>query len=180
MDDDEIAEDCDGHGTHVASTLIGRHVGVAKKASIVSLRVLDCDGNGSISTTVAGLDWIAKYSQKPSIVTMSLGVSIGKWSTALEDSVNNLIENGITVIVASGNYAMDSCLMAPSNIPETITVAASDLENKFSSSYTFNHEYIYEWSNYGNCIDIFAPGVDIYGACGTPSIHFNSNIFFTF
>eukprot|EP00210_Caulerpa_lentillifera_P007903 g7544.t1 len=167
VDDDEIAEDCDGHGTHVASTAIGRSVGIAKQANVIGVRVLDCQGSGNISTTVAGLDWVTSNYKKPAIVALSLGVSIGKWSQSLEEAVRNLVNNhDIPVVVASGNSGVDSCYVAPANVPETITVAASDLETKFSETKMHDKESIYRWSNTGRCVDIFAPGVDIYGACG--------------
>jgi subtilisin family serine protease len=169
VDEDEIAEDCDGHGTHVASTAVGRSVGIAKQANVIGVRVLDCQGSGNISTTVAGLDWVTANYQKPAVVALSLGVSIGRWSQSLEDSVKTLInKHGIPVVVASGNSGVDSCYVAPANVPETITVAASDLDTKFGITQSSDAESIYRWSNTGKCVDIFAPGVDIYGACGGP------------
>eukprot|EP00210_Caulerpa_lentillifera_P001014 g977.t1 len=167
VDDDEIAQDCDGHGTHVASTAIGRFVGIAKRAKVIGVRVLDCQGSGNISTTIAGLDWVTENYLKPAVVALSLGVSLGTWSQSLEDSVQELIDiHGISVVVASGNSGVDSCYVAPANVYKTITVAASDLETKFGETKVDDKESIYQWSNTGNCVDIFAPGVDIYGACG--------------
>ncbi|GMH35172.1 hypothetical protein BSKO_03040 [Bryopsis sp. KO-2023] len=167
VDEDPVSEDCDGHGTHVASSAIGRSVGIAKQAKVVAVRVLDCGGSGNISTTVAGLDWVINNHQKPAVVAMSLGVSIGRWSRTLEDSVKSLINtHGIPVVVASGNSGVDSCFVAPANVPETITVAASNLETKFGATNTGDVEGIYRWSNTGKCVDVFAPGVDIYAACG--------------
>lgn len=167
VDDVEIAEDCDGHGTHVASTAIGRSVGIAKQANVIGVRVLDCEGSGNISTTVAGLDWVTANYEKPAVVALSLGVSIGRWSQTLEDSVRTLIEtHGVPVVVASGNSGVDSCYVAPANVPQTITVAASDLDTKFSETKLEDAESVYRWSNTGRCVDLFAPGVDIYGACG--------------
>ena len=170
VDDDPNSEDCDGHGTHVASTVIGRSVGIAKQAHVIAVRVLDCEGSGNISTTVAGLDWVTDNYKKPAVVALSLGVSIGRWSQSLEDSVRNLINvHAIPVIVASGNSAVDSCQIAPANVPETITVAASDLRSKFSETQDADVESVYRWSNTGRCVDLFAPGVDIYAACGGAS-----------
>lgn len=167
VDEDPVSEDCDGHGTHVASSAIGRSVGIAKQAKVVAVRVLDCGGSGNISTTVAGLDWVINNHQKPAVVAMSLGVSIGRWSRTLEDSVKSLINtHGIPVVVASGNSGVDSCFVAPANVQETITVAASNLETKFGATNTGDVEGIYRWSNTGKCVDVFAPGVDIYAACG--------------
>lgn len=165
VDNRHEADDCDGHGTHVAATAVGRIVGVAKSAKIVSVRVLGCTGVGAVSDVVAGLDWIAKYADKPAIVTMSLGIRVGEWSAIMEAAVSRLIhEHNIAVIVASGNSAVDACDVAPANLPETITVGASDLASKFSNA--VGSERPYEWSNTGHCVDIFAPGVDVYSACG--------------
>lgn len=98
---------------------------------------------------------------------MSLGVSIGRWSRSLEDSVKTLINtHGISVVVASGNSGVDSCFVAPANVPETITVAASNLATKFGQTQQDDEEGMYRWSNTGKCVDVFAPGEDIYGACG--------------
>ena len=167
VNEDAVAEDCDGHGTHVASTAVGRSVGIAKQANVIGVRVLDCEGSGNISTTVAGLDWVAANYEKPAVVALSLGVSVGRWSQSLEDSVTTLInDHDIAVVVASGNSAVDSCFIAPANVPETITVAASDLETKFDGTQETDVETVYRWSNTGKCVDIFAPGVDIYAACG--------------
>ena len=170
VDDHSNADDCDGHGTHVAGTAVGRTTGVAKNADVVGVRVLDCSGSGSVSDVIAGLDWVAQNHKKPAIVTMSLGIGVGSWSRALEESVRNLIlDYGITVIVASGNSGVDSCYVAPGNVEEPITVAASDLSTKFGSTSGADQESLYRWSNTGQCIDIFAPGVDIYSACGGDS-----------
>eukprot|EP00803_Ostreobium_quekettii_P009833 evm.model.scf_1839.3 EVM.evm.TU.scf_1839.3 scf_1839:10638-19103(+) len=167
VDDDDESEDCDGHGTHVASTAVGRMVGIAKQADVVAVRVLDCQGTGNISTTIAGLDWVAQHGRRPGVVGLSLGVTIGKWSRTLEDTVRALInDHGFSVVVASGNSAVDSCYVAPANVAETITVAGHNLENKFEHTSQGDVEGIYRWSNTGPCIDLFAPAVDIFGACG--------------
>ncbi|EIE19827.1 subtilisin-like protein, partial [Coccomyxa subellipsoidea C-169] len=165
---DGDASDCDGHGTHVASTAAGRTVGVAKEASVVALRVLDCAGSGRISDVVAALDWLAANHASPAIATLSLGVPEGKWSNALSDTVKTLIEDhSVTVVVAAGNSAVDSCLMSPGNVNGTLNVAASDLgPQKFNGPQTSAADSIYEYSNTGRCIDLFAPGVNILAACG--------------
>lgn len=98
----EEADDCDGHGTHVASTAAGLQVGYAKNAEIVALRILDCVGSGTISDTVAALDWVAANAKKPAIVILSLGIQVGSWSRVLEEATKSLVVNhGITVVVAS-------------------------------------------------------------------------------
>ncbi|KAK9902768.1 hypothetical protein WJX75_005533 [Coccomyxa subellipsoidea] len=166
---DGDASDCDGHGTHVASTAAGRTVGVAKEASVVALRVLDCNGSGRISDVVAALDWLAANHALPAIATLSLGVPEGKWSTALSDTVKTLIEDhAVTVVVAAGNSAVDSCLMSPGNVNGTLNVAASDLgPQKFDGPQGSSAmDTIYQYSNTGPCIDLFAPGVNILAACG--------------
>ena len=172
VDDNNDASDCDGHGTHVSATAAGLQVGVAKNANIVSVRILDCTGSGSVSDTVAALDWVAANARKPAVAALSLGISVGSWSRVLEDAVRALVNNyGVTVVVASGNSAMDACYVAPANVPEVITVGATDLPSKYNSSLysTMQQETLYTWSNTGPCVDIFAPGVDIYSACGGES-----------
>ncbi|KAH7619536.1 putative Extracellular serine proteinase [Nannochloris sp. 'desiccata'] len=170
VDDTEDARDCDGHGTHVSATAAGLQVGVAKNANIVSIKILDCNGSGTISDTVAALDWVAANAKKPAVATLSLGIQVGSWSRVLEDAVRSLVNNhGVTVIVASGNSAVDSCYVAPANVPEVITVSATDVKNKYNGTFKGGSEGMYEWSNTGPCVDIHAPGVDIYSACGSQS-----------
>lgn len=165
IDDKPEAADCDGHGTHVAATAVGLQVGVAKDADVVAVRILDCTGSGSISDTVAALDWVAANAKKPAVVTLSLGIQIGSWSRVLEEAVRSLVQkHGITVTVAAGNSQVDACYVAPANVPEAITVSASNLRAKPGN--TGDPEDLYRWSNTGPCIDIFAPGVEIYSACG--------------
>ncbi|CAL8466488.1 g6024 [Coccomyxa elongata] len=165
---DANASDCDGHGTHVASTAVGRTVGVAKEASVVALRVLDCAGSGRISDVVAALDWLATNHVSPAVATLSLGVPEGQWSAVLSDSVSHLIQDhAVTVIVAAGNSAVDSCLMSPGNVNGTLNVAASDLgPQKFNGPQTDATDSIYQYSNTGSCVDLFAPGTNILAACG--------------
>ncbi|KAK9820620.1 hypothetical protein WJX72_012381 [[Myrmecia] bisecta] len=168
LTNEKASPDCDGHGTHVASTAVGRMTGAAKEAKVVAVRVLDCDGSGTVSDVVAGLDWVAKNAVKPALVTLSLGISVGQWSRTLEEAVRSLVVNqNITIIVASGNSGVDSCTVAPANVAEVITVAASDLDNKFGNSTALDADELYKYSNTGVCTDIFAPGVDILAACGS-------------
>lgn len=147
--------DCNGHGTHVAGTIAGNTFGVAKSATLIPVRVLDCSGSGSYSGVIAGLDWIAANhpSGLPGIVNMSLG---GPASSSLDSAVNNLIARGLTVVVAAGNSASDACKYSPSRVPDAITVAASAIDDSRAS-----------FSNFGSCIDIFAPGVGITSAWNT-------------
>lgn len=146
--------DCKGHGTHVASTAAGTTYGVAKKARVVSVRVLDCGGSGSVSGVIAGLDWIlSPLNPNPktqAVINMSLG---GGASSSLDAAVLRLTNAGISVAVAAGNSNVDACGTSPARAPSAITVGAtSRLDSKAS------------FSNWGPCVDISAPGVDITGA----------------
>lgn len=170
VDNDDNCDDCDGHGTHVAATAIGLTVGVAKAASVVSVRILDCEGSGTISNTVAALDWVAANHAAPAVVTLSLGIQVGSWSRVLEDAVAALVNtHGITVVVAAGNSGVDACYVAPANVPAALTVAASDLATKYNGSGAGEPDGVYKWSNSGPCVKLFAPGVNIYSACGGSS-----------
>ena len=144
--------DCHGHGTHVASTSAGATYGVADDALLVGVRVLDCGGGGTTSGVVAGLDWVAGYdlAGMRGVVNMSLG---GGASSVLDAAVARLVDTGITVAVAAGNEAQAACNVSPAREPSAITVGATD---RYDSRAWF--------SNYGSCVDIFAPGVDIIGA----------------
>ena len=145
--------DCNGHGTHVAGIVAGTTYGVAKGATVVPVRVLDCTGKGSLSTLLEGIDWIMQdhaQSPRPSIINMSLA---GEPSAALDAAVNNLILAGMTPVVAAGNDGADACRVSPARVPGAITVGASD-ENDARASF----------SNYGACVDVFAPGTNIAAA----------------
>eukprot|EP00803_Ostreobium_quekettii_P000830 evm.model.scf_222.2 EVM.evm.TU.scf_222.2 scf_222:11117-20588(-) len=167
IDEEMDGEDCNGHGTHVASTAVGRMVGIAKHAEVVGVRVLDCHGEGRLSTVVAGLDWVASSGRKPAVVLLSLFVTLSEQTRAMEDAVEALIEDhGYTVVVASGNKKVDSCFIAPANVKETITVGGHNIRNKYENTSKGDVEGTYYYSNTGRCIDIFAPAVDIFGACG--------------
>ena len=141
--------DCNGHGTHVAGTIGSKTFGVAKKTSLIPVRVLDCAGSGYNSSVIAGLNWIAGnyVPGEPAVVNMSLG---GSASSALDEAVENLISRGITVVVAAGNDNTDACNHSPARAPAAITVGA-----------TTNVDARASYSNYGTCLDIFAPGTDI-------------------
>ncbi|CAO3572842.1 unnamed protein product [Mortierella alpina] len=144
--------DENGHGTHVAGTIGGTNYGVAKKVSIVGVKVLDAGGSGSTSGVVAGMDWVAARAVAgKSVVNMSLG---GGKSTAIDDAAARLYAKNIPLIVAAGNSATtDACTGSPSGAANTYTVAASD-KNDVVASFT----------SYGSCVEIFGPGVGITSA----------------
>lgn len=141
--------DCNGHGTHVSGTIGGSIYGVAKAVSLVPVRVLDCAGSGSTSGVIAGINWAIANHQLgvKAVANMSLG---GGASSALDSAVNNLINDGVIVVVAAGNSRQDACKSSPARVPAAITVAASDVSDIFAS-----------FSNRGKCVDIIAPGVGI-------------------
>ncbi len=141
-------EDCDGHGTHVAGTIGGSTLGVAKAVTIVPVRVLDCQGSGDISGVVAGIDWVTAHHSTPAVANLSLE---GSSSTALDSAVQNAVAAGVTVVVAAGNSDVDACETSPAEVPQAITVGAV--------TYTDSRDT--DYSNYGSCLDLFAPGTDV-------------------
>ncbi|WP_341718229.1 S8 family serine peptidase [Micromonospora sp. FIMYZ51] len=142
--------DCNGHGTHVAGTVGGTKFGVAKGVKLVDVKVLDCEGGGTTETVVAGIDWVTANAQKPAVVNMSLG---GGVDSVLDAAVKRSITSGVTYAIAAGNESMDACKVSPARVPDAITVGATDRIDMRA------------WfSNYGKCLDIFAPGVSIVSA----------------
>lgn len=157
--------DCNGHGTHVAGTVGGTTYGVAKSVSLVAVRVLNCSGSGTTSGVIAGIDWVTANAVKPAVANMSLG---GGASTALDQAVTNSINSGIGYAVAAGNgnvagIAQDACKYSPARVPAAMTIGATDKADKKAS-----------WSNYGNCVDWFAPGVGITSAWYTSDVATNT------
>jgi subtilisin family serine protease len=150
VDGDAVANDCHGHGTHVAGTVGGATYGVAKDAKIVGLRVLGCDGSGSFSDFIAAVDWVTKNAQRPAVANMSLG---GPLSKALDAAVKRSVDSGVTYAIAAGNESKNACKGSPAAAPDAITVGAVDSADARPT-----------FSNYGTCLDIFAPGVDIKSA----------------
>lgn len=147
VDDDDDAADGYGHGTHVAGTIAGATYGVAKKAKIVAVRVLDDSGSGTTEQVVAGIDWVTANHEGPSVANMSLGGGVDE---ALDAAVQKSIASGVTYGVAAGNESGDASEGSPSRVPEAITVASSTVDDEQSS-----------FSNYGSVVDIYAPGSDI-------------------
>ncbi|MFE3579908.1 S8 family peptidase [Streptomyces vinaceus] len=148
--DGRLGADCQGHGTHVAGTVGGKTYGVARKANLVSVRVLGCDGTGSWSGIIAGMDWVAKNAKQPAVLNGSLG---GDRSTAVNDAVNAITDVGVLPVVAAGNSAKDACLVSPASASKVVTVAAS---NQYDEETSF--------SNWGACVTLYAPGQDILSA----------------
>jgi subtilisin family serine protease len=154
VDNTTVADDCNSHGTHVAGSIGGTKYGVAKGVQLVSVRVLGCDGGGDAATVIAGVDWVTAHAQLPAVANMSLTTDPQSGpSTALDSAVQQSILAGITYAVAAGNNEDDACGYSPARVPEAITVGAvgpNDVRPFFS--------------NYGNCVDISAPGVNIVSA----------------
>ncbi|MFF4267163.1 S8 family serine peptidase [Streptomyces virginiae] len=150
IDDGRDGQDCQGHGTHVAGTVAGKTYGVARKASLVSVRVLGCDGKGTFSGIIAGLDWVAKNAKQPAVLNGSLG---GDKSDALNDAANAVTDAGVLPVVAAGNSAKDACGVSPASAGKVVTVAAS---NRYDEETSF--------SNWGQCVTLYAPGEAIVSA----------------
>jgi subtilisin family serine protease len=142
--------DCNGHGTHVAGTIGGSTYGVAKSSMPRGVRVLDCNGSGSTSGVIAGVDWVTNNHINPAVANMSLG---GGASSALDTAVNNLANSGVPIAVAAGNSNTDACTQSPARAANAITVGSTTTSDARSS-----------FSNFGVCLDIFAPGSGILSA----------------
>lgn len=152
---DDVDEDHNGHGTHTSATMIGKAYGIAKKATLVAVKVLRSDGSGTLSDVILGVDWVVRHHQNrgkaaKSVANLSLG---GSKTRALDAAIDAAVESGIFVAVAAGNSAEDACKSSPAASKLAITVGASDVDDKMA------------WfSNHGKCVDIFAGGKDITSA----------------
>lgn len=147
---DSSTEDCNGHGSHVSATILGTTYGVAKKAILHPVRVLDCQGQGTMDSILSGIEWTAANGQMPAVANMSLG---GSKSQSINDAVTKAMAKGITFVVAAGNSSDDSCRYSPASTPGVITVAACD-DQDTSASFT----------SFGSCVAIYAPGVSVLSA----------------
>jgi subtilisin family serine protease len=147
------AQDCNGHGTHVAGTVGGATYGIAKAVKLVAVRVLNCGGSSTTSTVIAGVDWVTHNHAPNAVANMSLG---GSASAMLDNAVAASIASGVTYVLAAGNSRVDACGASPARLPAAITVGATDATDTRAS-----------FSNLGGCLDIFAPGVNINAAWHT-------------
>ncbi|HEU0301329.1 MAG TPA: S8 family serine peptidase [Longimicrobium sp.] len=148
--DGEDGQDCNGHGTHVAGTIGGATYGVAKEVELVALRVFPCSGGAAYSIVIAAVDWVTANAQQPAVVNMSLG---GYYYEPMNQALQASIAAGNTYVVAAGNDNWDACGYSPASTPEAITVAA-----------TTSYDSRSWFSNWGSCVDVFAPGSDITSA----------------
>lgn len=154
------APDENGHGTHVAGIIAGEKYGVAKKADVVAVRVLDGNGSGTVSGVIDGIEWVTENAQKPAVAAMSLG---GSANEALDEAVRRSIESGVTYSVAAGGSAADAGDFSPARVEEALTVSSTTIDD---SRATF--------ANYGSAVDLFAPGTDITAAWNTSDTALNT------
>jgi subtilisin family serine protease len=157
--------DCNGHGTHVGGTVGGTTYGVAKSVALIAVRVLDCGGSGTWSGVIAGMDWVTANHKKPAVANMSLG---GGASSSVDDAARRMIAAGVVTTIAAGNgnqggKEQDACKYSPARVTEGLTIGATAKTDAKTS-----------WSNYGSCVDFFAPGASITSAWYTSNTATNT------
>ena len=157
IDNDAVADDCGGHGTHVAGIAAGRTYGVAKNAYIRAVRVLDCTGSGTYAQIIAGVNWVTANAIRPAVANLSF---YGPNDRSFKSAVANSIAQGITFVVAAGTYPVDACTMSPGSVATALTVTGSDARSDFRMLNTA----------YGACVDLFAPGGPIQSAWNTSDV----------
>lgn len=155
--DGQGADDCYGHGTSVAGAIASRAWGVAKRANVVAVRVFDCSGTGSISSVIAGVEWVTANAKAPAVANMSLAAS---HSASLNAAVEQSISRGILYVVAAANYNANACAYSPASASKALTVGATTSTDRRA-----------DYSNYGPCVDLFAPGHGIW----TTSFHHDTS-----
>ena len=160
INDGRGTDDCNGHGTHVSGTVGGTVYGVAKNVSLVAVRVLNCQGSGTTSGVIAGVDWVTANHVKPAVANMSLG---GGASSSLDAAVSNSIAAGVTYAIAAGNSGANACNYSPARVGTAITVGATTSSDGRAS-----------YSNFGSCLDLFAPGSSITSAWSTSNTASNT------
>ena len=160
ISDGNGTNDCNGHGTHVAATVGGAIYGVAKSVELHPVRVLACNGSGSTSGVIAGVNWVAANHSTPAVANMSLG---GGASTALDDAVRGAIASGVTFAIAAGNSNANACNSSPARVTQALTVGSTTSTDARSS-----------FSNFGTCVDLFAPGSGITSAWNTSDMATNT------
>ena len=160
MYDGQNGLDCHGHGTHVAGTIGGTNYGIAKNVSLHGIRVLGCNGIGSVATAIEGVDWVTANHISPAVANMSMGSNA---SPLMDYAVQGSINAGVTYVVAAGNANADACQYSPGRVSSAITVGASDQTDTKAG-----------FSNYGACVDLFAPGVGITSAWAWSDVATNS------
>jgi len=153
INDGRGSNDCNGHGTHVAGIIGGESYGVAKNATLVPVRVLDCNASGALSKILSGIDYVTgRALDEPHPAVANLSLSNGM-SSLMDQAIKNSIDSGVTYVVAAGNFGYDACFFSPGRLPEAITVGATTVTDQALS-----------FSNDGPCVDLWAPGADIVSA----------------